>query len=107
MASGGAGSWAPGAAFGLPAGGGAAMARVLVTVFGPALSGWQAELLAQPAVWAAPLASTGSLMTRGRMPADVGATMPAVVRPGSHAPGVTPRESRPGSHAPGVMFKKL
>jgi cation/acetate symporter len=58
----------------VPTGGGAAM----VTVFGPPLSGWQTELLVQPAVWTVPLAFTvmvaGSLPTRGRVPADVGAT---------------------------------
>jgi len=48
---------------------------VLVTVFGPPLSGWQIELLAQPAVWTVPLAFTvmvaGSLLTRRcwRLPA--------------------------------------
>ena len=61
---------------------------MLVTVFGPPLSGWQTELLAQPAVWTVPLAFTvmvaGSLLTRGRAPADVGATMLAAARPGSH-----------------------
>ena len=76
-----------GAASGVPTGGGAAMAAVLVTVFGPTLSGWQTELLAQPAVWTVPLAFTvmvaGSLLTRGRVPADVGATMLAAARPGS------------------------
>ncbi|GID98366.1 hypothetical protein Adi01nite_77780 [Amorphoplanes digitatis] len=75
-----------GAASGVPTGGGA-MAAVLVTVFGPTLSGWQTELLAQPAVWTVPLAFTvmvaGSLLTRGRVPADVGATMLAAAHPGS------------------------
>lgn len=60
---------------------------MLVTVFGPPLSGWQIELFAQPAVWTVPLAFTvmvaGSLLTRGRVPADVGATMLAAARPGS------------------------
>jgi hypothetical protein len=76
-----------GAASGVPTGGGAALAAVLVTVFGPTLSGWQTELLTQPAVWTVPLAFTvmvaGSLLTRGRVPADVGATMLAAARPGS------------------------
>ena len=57
---------------------------MLVTVFGPPLSGWQIELLTQPAVWTVPLAFTvmvaGSLLTRGRGRGDAG--------------GCTPRESR-------------
>jgi hypothetical protein len=38
-----------GAASGVLTDGGAALAAVLVTVFGPPLSGWQTKLLAQPA----------------------------------------------------------
>jgi cation/acetate symporter len=68
-----------GAAAGVLAGGGAAMAAVLVTVAGPPLTGWPAELMAQPAAWTVPLAFTvmvaGSLLTRDRIPADVGTTM--------------------------------
>jgi cation/acetate symporter len=55
------------------------MAAVLVTVAGPPLTGWPAELMAQPAAWTVPLAFTvmvaGSLLTRDRIPADVGTTM--------------------------------
>lgn len=52
---------------------------------GPPPPGWQIELLAQSAVWTVPLAFTamvaGSLLTCGRVPADVGATMLAAARP--------------------------
>ncbi|SCG48559.1 cation acetate symporter [Micromonospora halophytica] len=68
-----------GAAAGVLAGGGAAIGAVLVTVLGPPLSGWPATLTAQPAAWTVPLAFTvmvvGSMATRRRAPADVGATM--------------------------------
>ncbi|MEV1286682.1 cation acetate symporter [Micromonospora sp. NPDC049679] len=68
-----------GAAAGILVGGGAAIAAVLVTVIGPALSGWPAALLTQPAAWTVPLAFAVmvavSLATRRRMPSDVGATM--------------------------------
>ena len=68
-----------GAAAGILAGGGAAMASVLVTVLGPPLSGWPAQLVGQPAAWTVPLAFlvmvTGSLLTSKRVPADVGALM--------------------------------
>jgi cation/acetate symporter len=68
-----------GAAAGILAGGGAAMAAVLVTVLGPPLSGWPAALVGQPAAWTVPLAFTVmvvvSLLTPGRLPRDVGATM--------------------------------
>jgi cation/acetate symporter len=81
-----------GATSGVPTGGGAAAAAVLVTVFGPTLFGWQTELLTQPAVWTVPLAFTvmvvGSLLTRGRVPADVARRCWRL-------------------HAPGVALKKL
>lgn len=68
-----------GAAAGILAGGGAAMSAVLVTVLGPPLTGWPAELIGQPAAWTVPLAFAvmvvGSLLTARRVPADVGATM--------------------------------
>jgi Na+(H+)/acetate symporter ActP len=68
-----------GAAAGVLAGGGAAMAAVLVTVLGPPLTGWPAQLVGQPAAWTVPLAFTvmvvGSLLTSRRIPRDVGATM--------------------------------
>jgi cation/acetate symporter len=68
-----------GAAAGVLAGGGAAMAAVLVTVLGPPLTGWPAALVGQPAAWTVPLAFVvmvaGSLLTSRRVPADVGATM--------------------------------
>ncbi|HEU4348835.1 MAG TPA: cation acetate symporter [Actinoplanes sp.] len=68
-----------GAAAGVLAGGGAAMASVLVTVFGPRLSGWPAEMIGQPAAWTVPLAFAvmivGSWLTHHRLPRDVNATM--------------------------------
>ena len=68
-----------GAAAGVLAGGGAAVLAVLVTVLGPPLHGWVAEFIEQPAAWTVPLAFlvmvTGSLLTAGRVPRDVGATM--------------------------------
>ncbi len=80
-----------GAASGVPTGGGAAMAAVLVTVFGPTLLA-QTELLAQPAVWTVPLAFTvmvaGSLLTRAGCPRRWARRCWRL-------------------HAPGVAFKKL
>ena len=68
-----------GAIAGVVAGGGAAMAAVLITVLGPPLHGWTAEFIGQPAAWTVPLAFlvmvTGSLLTSRRVPSDVGATM--------------------------------
>jgi len=68
-----------GAVAGVLAGGGAAMAAVLVTVFGPPLSGWPAQIVNQPAAWTVPLAFSvmviGSLATHRRVPVDVNATM--------------------------------
>ena len=68
-----------GAAAGIVAGGGAAMAAVLLTVMGPPLDGWAAQLVGQPAAWTVPLAFlvmvVGSLLTKRRVPPDIGATM--------------------------------
>jgi cation/acetate symporter len=68
-----------GAAAGVLVGGGAAMAAVLVTVLGPPLSGWPAQIVGQPAAWTVPLAFAvmviGSLLSSRRVPRDVGATM--------------------------------
>ena len=68
-----------GAVAGVLAGGGAAMTAVLVTVLGPPLSGWPAQVVGQPAAWSVPLAFlvmvVGSLLTSRRVPADVGALM--------------------------------
>ncbi|MEV4275687.1 cation acetate symporter [Actinoplanes xinjiangensis] len=68
-----------GAIAGLIAGGGAAMAAVLLTVLGPPLDGWPAEIIGQPAAWTVPLAflvmAGVSLATGRRVPPDVGATM--------------------------------
>jgi Na+(H+)/acetate symporter ActP len=64
-----------GAAAGILAGGGAAAASVLVTVFSPRLPGALGELVAQPAAWTVPLAfavmAVVSLATQHRVPADV------------------------------------
>jgi hypothetical protein len=70
-----------GAASGLPTGGRATMAAVLVTVLGLTLSGWRTELLAFTVMVA------GLLLTRGRVPSGLGTTMPAA--------------------CPGVALKKL
>ena len=55
------------------------MAAVLVTVLGPPLTGWPAQLIGEPAAWTVPLAFLvmviGSLVTAKRVPADVGALM--------------------------------
>jgi Na+(H+)/acetate symporter ActP len=68
-----------GAAAGVVVGGGAAVAAVLVTVFGSGVTGWPAVLVAQPAAWTVPLAFAvmvlGSWATRGRVPGDIGVTM--------------------------------
>ncbi len=70
---------ATGAVAGLVAGGGAAVAAVLLTLSGTALSGWSAIVVNEPAAWSVPLAFlvtvSVSLATRRRVPADVGATM--------------------------------
>jgi cation/acetate symporter len=68
-----------GAAAGVLAGGGAAVAAVLITVLGPPLSGWPAQMVGQPAAWTVPLAFgvmvVGSLLTHRRVPGDINATM--------------------------------
>ncbi|MEV6598922.1 cation acetate symporter [Actinoplanes sp. NPDC051346] len=68
-----------GAAAGILAGGGAAMAAALLTVMGSPLDGWPGELIGQPAAWTVPLAFAvmvgGSLLTKRRIPQDIGATM--------------------------------
>jgi len=70
---------APGAAAGVLAGGGAALAASAVSLAGPPLTGWPAVLLGEPAAWTVPLAFTVmvsvSLATRARVPAGVGRTM--------------------------------
>ncbi|WP_067509572.1 cation acetate symporter [Actinoplanes sp. TFC3] len=68
-----------GAAAGILAGGGSAMAAVLLTVMGPPLSEPLAQVVEQPAAWSVPLAFlvmvVGSLATKRRVPRDIGATM--------------------------------
>jgi Na+(H+)/acetate symporter ActP len=68
-----------GAVAGILAGGGAAMIAVLITVLGPPLSGWPAQVVEQPAASTVPLAFlvmvVGSLLTKRRVPRDIGATM--------------------------------
>jgi hypothetical protein len=55
------------------------MGAVLITVLGPPLTGWPAQLVNQPAAWTVPLAFVvmvvGSLATGRRVPHDIGATM--------------------------------
>jgi Na+(H+)/acetate symporter ActP len=78
---------AAGAAAGVVVGGGTALLAVLTTVAGPALSGWPAALINQPAAWTVPLAflvmASVSVLTRRRVPPDVGLTMLRL-----HAPDV-------------------
>ena len=68
-----------GAAAGILAGGGAAIASVLLTVLGPPLPDWISVLIGQPAAWTVPLAFavmvTVSLTTRQRVPGTVAAIM--------------------------------
>jgi Na+(H+)/acetate symporter ActP len=68
-----------GATAGILVGGGAAIVAVLITVLGPPLHGWFADVIGQPAAWTVPLAFlvmiVGSLLTSHRVPPDVGATM--------------------------------
>ena len=70
---------APGAAAGILAGGGAALAAVAVNLAGAPRSGWPAVLIGQPAAWTVPLSflvMVGvSLATRGRVPGTVGMIM--------------------------------
>ena len=70
---------APGAAAGIIAGGGAAVAAVLWTVVGIPAPDWAGPLVAQPAAWTVPLSFTVmivvSLATRHRLPKSVGAIM--------------------------------
>ncbi len=52
---------AAGAAAGMVAGGGMAVVAVAYNLFGPALSGWPAALIGQPAAWTVPLAFIASI----------------------------------------------
>lgn len=68
-----------GAAAGIVVGGGAAASAVLLTVLGGPLPGWLGVLTTQPAAWSVPLAFlvmiSVSLLTRHRLPKDLGAIM--------------------------------
>jgi Na+(H+)/acetate symporter ActP len=70
---------APGALAGLLTGGLLAAAAVLVTLVAGVGQGWLGALLEQPAAWAVPLTFAVmiavSLLTRSRIPADVGRVM--------------------------------
>ncbi len=70
---------APGAVAGLVVGGGLSALAVLATLAGLVTHGWPAALLAQPAAWTVPTAFAvmvgGSLLTRDRVPPDVGRVM--------------------------------
>jgi Na+(H+)/acetate symporter ActP len=70
---------AAGAACGVLAGGGAALAASVASIAGPPLTGWSAVLVDEPAAWSVPLAFivmvSVSVATRRRVPAGVGLTM--------------------------------
>ena len=70
---------AVGAGAGLVVGGGLSAFAALATYVGLADGGWPEALLGQPAAWTVPIAFAvmivGSLLTRDRVPADVGRTM--------------------------------
>jgi cation/acetate symporter len=76
---------AAGATAGLLAGGGLSTLAVASTLTGAVAGGWPAALLSQPAAWTVPTAFAvmiaGSLLTRKRVPRDVGRIMLAL-----HAP---------------------
>lgn len=84
---------APGALAGLVAGGALATAAVLTTIIAGAARGWPGALLAQPAAWAVPLTFlvmiTVSLLTKRRIPPDVGRVMVRL-----HAPEALTAELR-------------
>jgi cation/acetate symporter len=79
-----------GALAGLLAGGLLAGAAVLTTVLVGPEHGWPSALLAQPAAWIVPVTLavmiTGSLLTRERVPADVGRILVRLHAPESMAP---------------------
>lgn len=102
-----------GAIAGLLVGGALATAAVLVTMLGPAETGWLGVLLAQPAAWTVPLTFTtmivGSLLTPWRIPFDVGRVMVRLHAPESlvaqlrsvdHSSLRTDRSSRPLDRPP-------
>jgi cation/acetate symporter len=78
---------------GLLVGGALATAAVLATIVAPPPGGWPAALLAQPAAWSVPLTFAamvlGSLLTRRRIPPDVGRVMVRL-----HAPEAVTAELR-------------
>ncbi|WP_326799769.1 cation acetate symporter [Streptomyces sp. NBC_01808] len=87
-----------GAAAGLLAGGGAALATVAATMFGVQLGGWPGALLARPAAWTVPLAFAVmvgvSWLTRRSVPSG---TAHALLR--LHAPESLDLPRRPGRTA--------
>ncbi|AUH39264.1 sodium/solute symporter [Streptomyces sp. CMB-StM0423] len=87
-----------GAAAGLLAGGGAALATVAATMFGVQPGGWPGALLARPAAWTVPLAFAvmvgGSWLTRRSVPSG---TAHALLR--LHAPESLDLPRRPGRTA--------
>jgi Na+(H+)/acetate symporter ActP len=78
-----------GAIAGLLTGGALATAAVLVTIIAGDVPGWPGALLQQPAAWAVPLTFAVmvavSLLTRSRLPADVGRVMVRLHAPESLA----------------------
>lgn len=93
----------PGAAAGLLVGGALSATAVGATLSGAAGDGWGGALLAQPAAWTVPVAFAvmvvGSLLTRDRVPADVGRTMLAMHAPDDLGLPLTADRSSSGSTA--------
>jgi cation/acetate symporter len=85
-----------GAMAGLVVGGLSAGGAILVTMFGPPLGGWPGALLANPAMWATPLAlatAVGvSLATPGRIPPGTTRTMVRLHTPERVVLGIPPRD---------------
>ena len=85
-----------GAMAGLVDGGLSAGGAILITMFGPPLGGWPGALLANPAMWATPLAlatAVGvSLATPGRIPPGTTRTMVRLHTPERVVLGIPARD---------------
>ena len=85
-----------GAMAGLVVGGLSAGGAILITMFGPPLGGWPGALLANPAMWATPLAlvtAVGvSLATPGRIPPGTTRTMVRLHTPERVVLGIPARD---------------
>ncbi|MBW3551810.1 MAG: hypothetical protein KY442_13820 [Proteobacteria bacterium] len=92
-----------GAAAGLLVGGTLSAAAVASTLTGAVEGGWPEALLAQPAAWTVPLAFAvmvlGSLLTRDRLPGDVGRLMLAMHAPEALGLPAGPDRSSSGTTA--------